>query len=207
MDQDDPVTRLVLEAAAGRQTAWNALVERYAPLVLSVARGFRLAEKDVEDVSQTVWLRLVEHLGSLREPRALPMWIVTTTRHECLRIVTANKRTQACDPAAPGSPLEVPVEADHDGELLRSERHGALLAAFAELPDHQRRLLLVLAEDPPPSYREVSRRLDIPIGSIGPTRARALQRLRDSAALTALMTTQETGTGGGGWHESAAVGR
>ena len=183
------VTTLVAAAEDGDETAWQDLVARYTPLVASVAYGFRLCGADVDDVAQTVWLRLVEHLGELREPKALPMWIITTTRNECLRHLRAHRRTQPFDPLTerPGyhepapaglPPLSGTPPGEPDEHLIRVARHQALLAALAELPPHQRDLVLLLIEDPPVSYAEISRRLDIPIGSIGPTRARALQHLR-----------------------------
>lgn len=207
MDEESPLVFLVREAAAGSQSAWNGLVERYAPLVMSVVRGYRLGEKDAEDVFQTVWLRLVEHLDSLREPKALPMWIVTTSKHECLRLLQVNQRSQPFDPLDDTSPANVPTGGAVDEELLRSEQHQALLRGFAVLPDNQRRLLLLLAKDPPVPYKEISRQLGIPIGSIGPTRARALQRLREIPEITALASGSEQSIKGGGRHDSAAVGR
>ena len=171
------VTDLVAAAADGKESAWQDLVARYTPLVASVAHGFRLSGTDVDDVAQTVWLRLVEHLGELREPRALPMWIITTTRNECLRQVKAGQRTRPYDPLAETSIPDVTVD-DPDARLIRDARHQGLLAALAGLPEHQRALLLLLIEDPPLPYAEISRRLHIKIGSIGPTRARALERLR-----------------------------
>jgi len=184
----DP-TELVAAAACRDEAAWQSLVARYTPLVASVAYGLRMRGPDFDDVAQTVWLRLVEHLGRLQEPRALPMWIITTTRNECLRQIKANRRTQPFDPVAEGTtyadspvagltPLAGTAPGEPDEHLVRAARHQALLAALAELPDHQRELLLLLIEDPPLPYAEISRRLGIPEGSIGPTRARALQRLR-----------------------------
>jgi RNA polymerase sigma factor (sigma-70 family) len=171
------VTVLVAAAADGDEAAWQELVDRYTPLVASVAHGFRLHGADVDDVAQTVWLRLVEHLRDLREPRALPMWIITTTRNECLRQVKAGQRTRPYDPLAEPPQLGA-TTSEPDEHLIRAARHQALLAGLAELPEHQRALLLLLIEDPPVPYAEISRRLHIKIGSIGPTRARALERLR-----------------------------
>lgn len=190
--QDGPtVADLVRDAAAGDQRAWDGLVERYMPLVMSVAARYRLAEGDVADVSQTLWLRLVQSLHTLREPQALPGWIVTTTRNECFRVLRTGQRVTPYDPLTESPADRVDLRgastADLDEELLREERHEALLAAFAELPDRHRELLLLLLADPPPSYAEISDRLGMPIGGIGPTRARAVARLRRSPALAALL--------------------
>jgi RNA polymerase sigma factor (sigma-70 family) len=197
MDGDPPVSELVLAARAGQQEAWNGLVERYTPLVLSVVRRHRLQGSDTEDVMQTLWLRLVEHLGEIREPEALPGWIATTTRNECMRLIRARQRTRPFDPmeaspldvgADPGSTDNTPLDDAVLERLAQTERHEVLLSAFAELSDQHRELLLLLVADPPLSYTEISSRLSIPIGSIGPTRARALQRIRQSPAVAAAMS-------------------
>lgn len=84
---DQPVAELASRAANGDQNAWNEIVERYNPLILSICRRHGLGRADTTDVAQMVWLRLVEHLASLRDPAALPGWLATTTNHECLRIL------------------------------------------------------------------------------------------------------------------------
>lgn len=186
-DEDDgPVGELVAAAVAGDVQCWNRLVERYQPLLLSVVRRFRLDGSDADDVVQTVWLRLVEQLGRIREAQALPGWIVTTARHECLHVLDGRRRVAPTDLADRGWPDgggAPPVDTD----LLVAERHEALLAALAELPERQRALLLLLLHDPPLSYAEISRRLDMPVGSIGPTRARALDRIRSDPTVQALL--------------------
>jgi RNA polymerase sigma factor (sigma-70 family) len=181
------VSDLVTAALDGDQASWNRLVDRYTPLVLSVVRRHRLQLSDAEDVVQTVMLRLIEHLHAIREPEALPGWIVTTARNECLHVI---KRRRVAFPAHLGDQVWT-LDADDpaiDGHLLEAERHEALLIALAELPERQRSLLLLLIEDPPLSYEEISRRLGLPLGSIGPTRARALARVRSHHAVQALST-------------------
>ncbi|HET9081057.1 MAG TPA: sigma-70 family RNA polymerase sigma factor [Trebonia sp.] len=183
-DGDYPVTGLVDAAVRGDERAWHEIVDRYSPLLASVIRGFRLTTAEAQDVAQTVWLRLVEHLGSLREPRALPMWIITTGKRECLRCVSDHRRVVPVDPRDP-SWLAAPAdEAEPDAALARAERHEALLAGLAELPARQRELLLLLMADPPLSYDAISQRTGIAHGGIGPTRSRALARLRKTAAVT-----------------------
>lgn len=184
----DDLTDLVRAAADGDEDAWSRLVERYLPLVRSVIRWNGLTGQDAEDVSQILWLRLVEHLKDIREPHALPGWIKTTTRNECMQILKSARRTVPIGAVVEPQQMN-PAAGELDEELLRAERHQALLAALAELPDHQRNLLVLLAADPPLSYAEISRRLGIRIGSIGPTRARALSRLRESHAVAALIET------------------
>lgn len=199
-DGDFPITWLVDAAATGDERAWREIVDRYAPLLASVIRRFRLTTAETQDVAQTVWLRLVEHLGSLREPRALPKWIITTGKRECLRYLSSRQRTVPYDPLDP-SWSAAPAEDDEPvAELLRAERHEALLAGMAELPARQRELLLLLVADPPLSYAQISQRTGIPPGSIGPTRGRALERLRQT--LAAIRIDRERGD----WRDAAPLG-
>jgi RNA polymerase sigma factor (sigma-70 family) len=178
---------LVARARGGDQASWNALVDRFLPLVNSVIAKFRLSAADGDDVNQTVWLRLVEHLGELREPRALPGWLVTTTRNEALRVIRLRGRAIPVDPQ--GHTLEAIVEQrDLADDLMRDERARAFRAALLELPAGRRELLELLLTDPPISYDEISEKLGIPKGSIGPTRARALEQLRNTRAMRALVT-------------------
>lgn len=185
--RDDPtVVALVTRAAASDQGAWDEIVDRYAPLVWSICTGFRLSKHDIEDVAQNVWLLLVGQLGTLREPAALPGWLATTTRRECLRVVTASRRSERL-----GTELDEAAQfvADTvvDEEILVAERNAALRAAFAELPPRCQQLLSLLLADPPCSYGTISAKLDIPIGSIGPQRARCLERMRKSSSLLGLI--------------------
>jgi RNA polymerase sigma factor (sigma-70 family) len=180
---DYPVTWLVDAATAGDEQAWQEIVERYAPLLASVIRRYQLTAAETQDVGQIVWLRLVEHLGDLREPRALPMWIITTAKRECLRCLSDRRRAVPYDPLDPSWQASPAEDAEPAAGLLNAEQHEALLAGLAELPERQRELLLLLVADPPLSYAEISQRTGIPVGSIGPTRGRALERLRQTFAL------------------------
>lgn len=185
MDVTSPLSALVPAAREGDHHAWNAIVDRFLPLVNALVRGYRLSAADGDDVSQTVWLRLVEHLGDLREPDALPGWIRTTTRNECLRLLTARGRVRPVDPQDHGG-LDAVEDDVADDDLLAAERRHLLREAMAELPAARRELLLLLLTDPPVGYEQISERLGIPIGSIGPTRARALEQLRRTRALRGL---------------------
>lgn len=181
----DPLTDLVSRAREGDQDAWNAIVERYLPLVCGLARRYRLSEADGDDVCQTVWLRLVEQLDALREPAALPGWIATTTRNECLRLIAARKRMTPVDPVESATLAGVTDDIAGD-DLVAAEARQALREGLAELPADRQRLLLILLADPPVAYADISAQLGIPVGSIGPTRARALEQLRNTRALQAL---------------------
>ncbi|WP_374220786.1 RNA polymerase sigma factor [Pimelobacter simplex] len=185
VDVDTPLSALVPAAREGDQHAWDAIVDRFLPLVDAIIRGHRLSEADGDDVSQTVWLRLVEHLGDLREPAALPGWIRTTTRNECLRLLSARGRVRPVDPQD-ATGLDAVVDDVAGTDLLAAESRQLLREALASLPEARRALLLLLLADPPVGYEEISRRLGIPIGSIGPTRARALEQLRRTPALRRL---------------------
>ena len=168
--RDDPtVVALVTRAAASDQGAWDEIVDRYAPLVWSICTGFRLSNHDIEDVAQNVWLLLVGQLGTLREPAALPGWLATTTRRECLRVVTAARKSERL-----GTELDEATQfvADTviDEEILVAERNAALRAAFAELSQPCHQLLSMLISDPPPAYADVSKALGIPHRVVGELR-------------------------------------
>lgn len=187
--RDDPrVTELVTRARNGDRGAWDAIVERYAPLIWSICRRHRLSEADAEDVAQSVWLGLVDHVGNLRDPAALPGWLATTARRECLRVLRAVRQPQATGMDADYiADVQATVAEE---ELILAERHAALREAFADLPPAHRRLMALLAMDSPPSYAEISTILDIPVGSIGPTRSRCLARLRRHPAIARLIDAE-----------------
>jgi RNA polymerase sigma factor (sigma-70 family) len=186
---------LVEAARRGDQAAWHALMRRYCPLIVAVIRAYRLRDKDAEDISQIVWLRLVEHLDRIREPHALPKWIITTARHEAQRVVGAAGRIVPMDPLTAETSYAQPNQAEIDADLLRAEQRQALRDGLAELPAAQRQMLLLLAADPPLSYRQISHRLGIPVGSIGPLRARYLQRLRATSALHQFLDSSAAASG------------
>ncbi len=189
--RDDPeVVALVTAARDGDAAAWDRLVERYAPLVWATCRGFRLSAADTEDVGQTVWLHLVEQLPRIRVAAALPGWIVTTTRRECLRVLRVAQRAA---PAEMLGELPAPDDEQHDvdEQLLAYERSTALRVAFAQLPGRCQHMLTLLMQDPPVPYGVIGVRLGMPAGSVGPIRARCLERLRHCPALAALV---EAGT-------------
>jgi RNA polymerase sigma factor (sigma-70 family) len=179
------VANLVAGARNGDRQAWNALVERYAPLIWSICRRYGISGPATEDVAQRVWLLLVENLNNLRDPAALPGWISTTAQRECCRIRRAQGPVAGDAQVLENLPDEHAKTVEHD--LLMAERHATLREAFARLPLPSQRLLALLVADPPVPYAEISARLGIPVGSIGPNRSRSLDRLRRDPAIIGLM--------------------
>jgi RNA polymerase sigma factor (sigma-70 family) len=180
---DAAVSRLVRCAARGDQHAWDELIDEFAGLVWGIARAFRLGDADAADVSQTTWLRLVENLDRLQDPSRVGAWLATTARRQCIQHLNDASRVV---PRGDDLPEPVNTSPDPSAALLAEERDQALWTAMERLPERDRRLLRMLMADPTPSYTEISAALAMPIGSIGPTRARALERLRREAQRSGL---------------------
>ena len=167
--RDNPVIiDLVTRAAKGDKHAWDALVERFIPLIWSICRSNQLGDADAENVGQNVWLQLVDQLDKIRDPAALPGWLAIVTRRECLRVLGTTR-----GPWAAGYVMGAEITADKQSgptgqELLAAEHHAALREAFAALPPSGQRLIALLLEDPPVPDAEISARLGIPVSSIGP---------------------------------------
>jgi RNA polymerase sigma factor (sigma-70 family) len=167
---------LLFRIRAGDAGAWTELTDRYSNLLWSVARSLRMSDSDAADAVQTAWLRLVENLDAIREPDRLGSWLATIVRRECYDIRRRAARVRPGETESWDSPsFDDPL----DGTLLRDERDAALWRGFGGLRPNCKRLLRVMMADPPPSYAEVSASMDIPVGSIGPTRQRCLKCLRD----------------------------
>ena len=184
-----PVAVLVAAAAAGDQPSWHALVERYAGLVHGTCRKHRMSHHETADVSQQVWLRLIEALGTLREPAALPGWLLTTTRRECLRMQRVGQRELPAGLPGDLDLMSDPEQSAPERAMLRSERESAVREAVATQSARDRALLALLFADPPLSYSEIGRRLGMAVDSVGPARARCLNRLREHPAVLALEDT------------------
>ena len=174
---------IVARVRAGETAAWNELVETYSGLVRAVGRSHRLADPDVADVVQTTWMRAFEHLERLQQPERLPAWLVTVARRESLRLLRNGKR---CTPVEPDTLADIPDTCSIDATLLAEERGAQLRRALESLPQRQKQTLTLLATEPDASYETVGSALGMPVGSIGPTRLRALSRLRRDPALLAL---------------------
>ncbi len=189
-DRTDP-TALVKAAMTGDRNASKDLVIRYTPLIHGVIGHYRLSRGDAEDVCQTVWLRLWQNLDRLRDLRALPGWIITTTKNESIKVAMSNQRTVLVDPhdSEPQFPGEDTGLLD---ELLLAERDNLVRKGLAQLQPQHRELLLLLLAEPRVSYRQISLRLGITIGSIGPTRARCIDKLRATPSVAALIWAERS---------------
>jgi RNA polymerase sigma factor (sigma-70 family) len=171
----DSNAELLLAVIDGNASAWNELVERYGRLVWSITRSFRLDDAAAADVSQTVWLRLTENCAKITDPTKLASWLATTTRNESLRVVRQRQRTQPSDIIDEGPDLLAGPVGDR---LLDDETIGEAIDAFVMLSDECRQLLRLLCAVPAIDYATISEITGRPIGSIGPTRSRCLDRLR-----------------------------
>lgn len=176
------LSRLLRDAAAGNQDAWDAIVARFEGLVWSTVRGFRLSNAEAADVAQTTWLKLVENVDRITDPERLAGWLATTARRECLRSLRTAGRTIPTDDETTLDRASTEPQIPVDQDLLRDERDSALWRAFGRISERCQRLLRALTADPPISYEDISAMFEMPIGSIGPTRQRCLERLRSEAA-------------------------
>jgi RNA polymerase sigma factor (sigma-70 family) len=167
-------SQLPCSPRGGRADAWGDLVDRHSRMLWAIAARHRLSAADSADVFQTTWLRLVEHMDAIKDPAAVGGWLATTARHECLRVLRQAQRQIPVD--------ELPEQCDEPWEpaarLVLAERDAALRDAVGRLRASDQALLGTLTADPALSYQEISQVLGLPIGSIGPMRARCLQRLR-----------------------------
>lgn len=186
---------VVAAAATGDARAWEDLVHRLMPVVVSVIGESGLDGADAAEVNQTVWLRVVEWLGHLRQPSALPAWVATTSRRECERVLRTTRHVRPAglsddllgqfpDVAGSNSQVQAPEDAVVRQEQLRTLRQG-----FAQLPQRCQELLTMLLGEPPMSYRDIVARTGMRIGSIGPTHRRCLDKLRGTPTISAYLAT------------------
>jgi RNA polymerase sigma factor (sigma-70 family) len=166
---------LIQAASEGDASAWGALVDRFQGLVWATARAHRLSQADAADVTQTTWLRLVENLDRINDPERLGGWLATTARRECLRHLRLRGRELQIED---DGVFEAPSEEAAEDRLIMRERNDALRRAFARIGERCQALLRMLSAPEPPSYEEIGAALGMPIGAIGPTRARCLDKLR-----------------------------
>jgi RNA polymerase sigma factor (sigma-70 family) len=178
---------VVRAATSGDQTAWRSLVERFTPTLRNVARGYRLGSADVDDVVQTVWASAFSNIEGLRDPEAVAGWLCVITRREAVRVLERRRREVLVDEPcfADGHDLRTPESA-----LLESEQRRAVVGAVGRLAGRQRAVVGALMRDDGLTYEEVSKKLGLPVGSIGPTRERAFARLRRDRRLTVTLAHQ-----------------
>jgi RNA polymerase sigma factor (sigma-70 family) len=182
---ESALSATVVAARDGDERAWNMLVEHFTPTLRSVAKGFRLQPHDVDDVVQACWLAALGNLHSLREPAAIGAWLVTTARRHALRAHQHGVRELLA--ASPLSEYHAAPECV-ESTVVAAERVRGLRAAVERLPGRQREVLESLIAEPERSYVEVSQGLGIPVGSIGPTRERGLDRLRRDERLSTMVS-------------------
>lgn len=166
-------------AENGATGAWELLVRRYQPYLLRLAAAYRIHE-DAHDAVQTTFLRLLEHGTEIRRPEAVKYWLATVLRRECLAIVTRRGREQPTDVEAIDALCPPTGEEIVDGALLSAEDRRVVREALTRLPARQQELLTLLSDPDTAGYRTVGARLGMPVGSIGPTRQRALTRLHEA---------------------------
>lgn len=178
--------RLVQRCLAGDARAWEALVRRHERLVYAVARTYSLEEADLADVFQDVFTALVKGLPRLRDARALVRWLSSTTDRIALATALRRRRERAMTADPEGLERVAGSDPWVGADLEELEEQATVRLALAGLHERCRRLLTALYyEDPPPSYAGLARRLGVPIGSLGPTRARCMERLRRGLAALA----------------------
>lgn len=168
---------LLRRAAAGDSSAWNDLVERFSQMVWSIARGFRLDDATAKDVSQTVWLKLVENIDRIADPERLPGWLATTARREALRVSKARDRDITTDFEYDVADETSPTL---DEMLIDDEENRTVVSAFATLDAACQQLLRLMMIEPALTYEEISESTGRPIGSLGPTRSRCLDKLKSA---------------------------
>jgi RNA polymerase sigma factor (sigma-70 family) len=171
---------LLERAAQGDQLAWRQLVDQYDGFVQSTARSFRLQAADVYDVAQTTWLQLLRNLHRIRDPERLAGWLAVTATRESLSLLRKASRHNV-EPMIQDPPDPDPA-VDAETSIVDRDAAGDLWATVAQLPLRQQRLLIALFRDELDSYTEVATKCAMPIGSIGPTRARALSHLKRKLA-------------------------
>jgi RNA polymerase sigma factor (sigma-70 family) len=171
-------TTLLKQASEGDQLAWNQLVDRYDGLVRSVAGSFRLQPADVYDVAQTTWLRLIQHLETIRDPERLAGWLAVTATREAWSILRQASRHEPMVQEPP----DLDPAVDPESNVAAGDAARSLWATVAELPPRQQRLIIALFREEVDSYTEIAAKCAMPVGSIGPTRGRALSHLQRKLA-------------------------
>lgn len=169
---------VVRAAAGGDSRAWESLVDAHVGLIWAIARNHGLGHSDAGDVSQTTWLRLVENIDRIDDPSRIGPWLATTARRECLRILARSSKQVLVAESETLVDRRAEQSPGLDAAMLRDEREHDVRHAMLELTPRCQQLMQLLMLDPAPSYEEISAAMDMPVGSIGPTRGRCLRRLQ-----------------------------
>jgi RNA polymerase sigma factor (sigma-70 family) len=178
---------LVGRIRAGDRTAWAELVDQYQPLLRRIARQYRLSGQDTDDAIQLTWLRCLEHIDQITHADRLRGWLATVCRRESMRLATKRRREITLGEQTVSRLVDQEQEElDPGAEMARRDEHDRLSRAITALPERQRLVLVELLKEENRSYHDLSRRLGLPVGSIGPTRQRAIARLRQDPRLAEL---------------------
>ncbi|MCL4414176.1 MAG: sigma-70 family RNA polymerase sigma factor [Actinobacteria bacterium] len=175
--EEAPVATLVQLAGEGCSKAWQELVSRFGGMIAATGRRYRLSAADVAELQQITWLRLVENLHKIEQPERVGGWLATTARRESLQLLRrASKYHSGADQLLANLPDQRLPEPD--AKPIAEERATVVRAAWQRLSPRCQELLSLLMVDDPLSYKDLSELLQVPIGSLGPTRGRCLERLR-----------------------------
>jgi RNA polymerase sigma factor (sigma-70 family) len=183
------VTDLVARAGNGEKQAWDALVERYSPLIWSICRRHRLGDADARAVGQGIWRQLACQLDDVRDPGALAGWLAAAAWRECGNARSAARGVQIAGEVAGAGRQPGPQVRTAEQERLMADRHATLREAFSRLCPCCQRLLTLLIDEPLLPDAELSARLGIPAGGVGPARSRCLEKLRRDPAIAALTSS------------------
>jgi RNA polymerase sigma factor (sigma-70 family) len=167
--------QLLRSAGGGDEQAWTEIVERYRGLVSAVVRSYRLQDADAHDAEQRTWLRLVEHRDAVRDPERLGGWLATTASRECLRIFRESRAVVTDELDAVADPHRTVED-----QVVDADTVSRLWMIVSALPPRGRTIMMELFAEEPRSYAEVAQATGIPIGSLGPSRARLIDRVRRS---------------------------
>jgi RNA polymerase sigma factor (sigma-70 family) len=182
-------TDLVQKAIAGDERAWAGIVNRYGNVVRAATYGFRFDDDTREEVAQLTWLKLLDHISTVREPEKLGGWLAITANRVCLEVVRGRARVQPRDDLESDRDSGAP---ELDTALIRDETIRDVAEALDRLDAPCRRLLRLLTADPPIPYKNIIEILDMPIGSIGPTRQRCLEKLARHPSIARLIDSSSS---------------
>lgn len=173
------MVNLVARCREGHPQAWRSVLEEFTPLVWTVARSLGLRACDCEDVCQSTWIQVIRSIHRIEEPARLRTWVTTVARRESIKVMESSSRhipvAEVGHDERSGNATQEPSPEDTAVAQIDYRHVGA---ALRRLPHQQQILITLLLADPAPSYDEISARLNIPRGSIGPTRNRILRQLR-----------------------------